>query len=75
MESEFKAFICALVATPFAFALVAMAERFGFISLTKYGSWQLITFLIGLTFVVAREFFLKKMKPKDAGEGVEKNEN
>jgi len=75
MGSEFKAFICALVATPFIFALVATAERFGFISLTKYGSWQLITFLIGLTFVVAREFFLKKMKPKDAEGRVGKKGN
>ena len=75
MATEFKAFICALVATPFAFALVALAERFEFISLSKYASWQLITFFIGLTFVVTRELFLKQTKLKGTEERIEQDEN
>ncbi len=60
MDPDFKAFIVAAVVLPLAFALIEMVERLGFLTLTKYGALQLITFLAGFSFVAAREYFKKE---------------
>ncbi|PUE56961.1 hypothetical protein B9Z36_08125 [Limnohabitans sp. Rim8] len=57
MDSEFKAFIVALVATPCAFAVVALIEKVGVFSFSKYGALQVISFLVGVTYVVAQKIF------------------
>jgi hypothetical protein len=57
MDSEFKAFIVALVATPCAFAVVALVEKVGVFSFSKYGALQVISLLIGVTYVVSQKMF------------------
>ena len=60
MDHDFKAFIVSVVAVPIAFAMVATIDHFQVFSLTKYGALQLITFLVGFSFVASREYFKKK---------------
>ncbi len=57
MDSEFKAFIVALVAAPCAFAVVALIEKVGVFSYSKYGALPVIGFLVGVTYVVAQKMF------------------
>jgi len=65
MEPEFKAFIVSLIAAPIAFAMVESIDHFQIFSLTKYGSLQLIFFLIGFSFIASREYFKKKSKKSE----------
>jgi|LakMenEpi03Aug12_release.lakeMendotaPanAssembly.Ray.scaffolds.fasta_scaffold2685064_1 hypothetical protein len=65
MEPEFKAFIVSLIAAPIAFAMVEAIDHFQIFSLTKYGSLQLISFLIGFSFIASREYFKKKSKKSE----------
>lgn len=57
MDSKFKAVIVGIVASPFCFALVALIEKMGWFSFSKYGAWQVITFLIGLSYALADHYF------------------
>lgn len=57
MDLEFKAFIVALIATPCAFAVVALIEKVGVFSFTKYGALQVIGLLVGVVYVVAQNLF------------------
>ena len=57
MDSDFKAFIAALIATPFAFAFVAFIEKVGVFPFSKYGALQFIGFLVSGTYVFAQNFF------------------
>lgn len=57
MNSDFKAFVVALIATPCSFAVVALVEKVGVFSFSKYGALQLISFFVGVTYVVAKKMF------------------
>lgn len=71
MDSDFKAFIAALIVTPFAFALVALIEKVGVFSFSKYGALQLIIFLVGVSYVVAQQFFAARPPGVESKEGGE----
>jgi hypothetical protein len=68
MDFEFKAFIAAILATPLSFAAVSLIEKIGGFTFTKYGAWQLITFLIGLSYASAHHYFSKQKRRLDTTE-------
>lgn len=59
MDPDFKAFIAALIAAPFALAFVAVLEKLGVMELDAYTWWQLFTILVAAAFGVARHHFKK----------------
>lgn len=57
MDPDFKVFIVALTAAPFALACVAVLQKLGVVTLDGYTWWQVFTTLVVVVFGVARHHF------------------